>query len=309
MGAAITGWGAALPAQVVTNDDFARRLDTSDSWISERTGIRERRIGGTTASLATEAGRAVLQRAGVSGADVDLLIVATTTPDQAIPAVSSPVHHALGIGGGAFDLNAACSGFGYALVTADALVSAGHRRVLLIGAETLSRYTDMDDRATAVLFGDGAAGVLLESRPGREMILARDLGVDGSAVPILYADLGGFIHMEGREVYRRAVRVEIESITRVLDEAGVEPKEIALFVPHQANLRIIEAVNERIGLQMDHTAIILDRTGNTSAASIPLALAEAADAGRLAEGDLVLISGFGAGMTWASLVLRWGTSG
>ncbi|HVB06232.1 MAG TPA: beta-ketoacyl-ACP synthase III [Acidimicrobiales bacterium] len=309
MGSAIIGWGGALPDRVVTNDDFAQRLDTSDAWITERTGIRERRMGGTTAGLATAAGRAVLESAGLTGADVDLLIVATTTPDQTLPAVSSSVHHALGLSGGGFDLNAACAGFGYSLAVADALVSSGHRRVLLIGAETLSRHTDMEDRSTAILFGDGAAGVLLESRPGRELVLASDLGVDGSAVPILYSDLGGKIHMDGREVFRRAVRIEIQSITKVLDQAGVDAKEIALFVPHQANLRIIEAVNERMGFDLDRTAIVLDRTGNTSAASIPLALAEAADAGRLEDGDLVLLSGFGAGMTWASVVLRWGTGG
>ena len=309
MGSAIIGWGGALPDRVVTNDDFAQRLDTSDAWITERTGIRERRMGGTTAGLATAAGRAVLESAGLTGADVDLLIVATTTPDQTLPAVSSSVHHALGLSGGGFDLNAACAGFGYSLAVADALVSSGHRRVLLIGAETLSRHTDMEDRSTAILFGDGAAGVLLESRPGRELVLASDLGVDGSAVPILYSDLGGKIHMDGREVFRRAVRIEIQSITKVLDQAGVDAKEIALFVPHQANLRIIEAVNERMGFDLDRTAIVLDRTGNTSAASIPHALAEAADAGRLEDGDLVLLSGFGAGMTWASVVLRWGTGG
>jgi 3-oxoacyl-[acyl-carrier-protein] synthase-3 len=308
MGAAITAWASALPDKIVTNDDFAARLDTSEAWIADRTGIRERRFGGTTAGLAIEAGRGVLERAGISGADVDLLIVATTTPDQTIPAVSSSVHHALGLSGGGFDLNAACAGFGYALVTADALLRSGHRRALVIGSETLSRYADMEDRSTAVLFGDGAAGVLLEARAGAELILAHDLGVDGSAVPILYADLGGYIHMEGREVFRRAVRIEIESINNVLDAAGINIKDIALFVPHQANLRIIEAVNERLGLEMERTAIVLDRTGNTSAASIPLALAEAADAGRLSEGDLVLVSGFGAGMTWASLVLRWGAA-
>lgn len=306
MGSAITGWGTALPDKIVTNDDFAARLDTSDQWIRERTGIRERRFGGTTTGLATEAGRAVLEKAGVAPNDVDVLIVATTTPDQTLPAVSSPVHHALGLSGGGFDLNAACAGFGYALVVADGLLKSGHRRVLLVGSETLSRHTDMEDRSTAVLFGDGAAGVLVESRPGPELILGHDLGVDGSAAPILYSDLGGTIHMEGREVFRRAVRVEIDSITRVLDQVGVKANELALFIPHQANVRIIEAVNERLGIEMEQTALVLDRTGNTSAASIPLALADAADSGRLSDGDLVLLSGFGAGMTWASVVIRWG---
>lgn len=306
MGAVITGWGSALPEKVVTNDDFAKRLDTSDEWISERTGIRERRMGSTTTDLAIEAGRRALDRAGRDGSEVDLLILATTTPDRTIPAASSVVHHELGLAGGGFDLNAACAGFTYALVTANALLAAGHERCLIIGSETLSRVTDQDDRTTAVLFADGAAATLVERNVEHQLILSSDLGVDGSAAPLITAEIGGYIHMEGREVYRRAVRVEITSIERVLTDAEVSPEQIALFIPHQANVRIIEAVTERIGLSMDKTAIVLDRTGNTSAASIPLALAEAADAGRLKEGDLVLLSGFGAGMTWASAVIRWG---
>ena len=307
MGAAITGWGSALPDTVVTNADFAARMDTSDAWIVERTGIRERRMGGTTGGLALEAGRAALARAGVAGADVDLLVLATTTPDRMIPASSSWVHHELGLSGGAFDLNAACAGFAYALVTANALIGAGAKRVLLIGAETLSRVTDFEDRSTAILFGDGAAAVLVESRPGHDLVLAADLGVDGSLTPLLYAEHGGKIHMEGREVFRRAVRAEIDSIEKVLATAEITAKDLKLFVPHQANIRIIEAVNERLGFKMENTAIVLDRTGNTSAASIPLALCEAAEDGRLEEGDLVLLSGFGAGMTWASVIVRWGS--
>ena len=309
MGSAITGWGDALPDRVVTNDEFAARLDTSDEWIVARTGIRERRMGSTTSELAVQAGRAALKSAGVDGADVDLLVLATTTPDQAIPATSAAVHHALGCRGGAFDLNAACAGFVYALVTADALLGAGHRRALVIGSETLSRVTDQEDRSTAVLFGDGAAAIVLESGATGDLVLSYDLGVDGSAASLLYANHGGHIHMEGREVFRRAVRTEMVSIERVLADAGIGPDDVDLFVPHQANVRIIEAVNERLGLPMERTAIVLDHTGNTSAASIPLALAEAADSGRLAEGDTVLLSGFGAGMTWASAVIRWGRRG
>lgn len=306
MGAAITGWGSALPDLVVTNDDFAKRLDTSDEWITERTGIKERRMGGTTAGLAIEAGRKALDRAGLSGSDIDLFILATTTPDQTIPATSSVVHRELGLGGGGFDMNAACAGFTYALVTAQALLQSGHKRCLIIGSETLSKVTDQDDRSTAILFGDGAAAVVLEYRDDREFMLSHDLGVDGTAFDLIVAPHGGYIHMDGREVFRRAVRVEIASIEKVLSDAGVKADELALFVPHQANVRIIESVNAKIGITMDQTAIVLDRTGNTSAASIPLALAAAADAGRLHEGDLVLLSGFGAGMTWASAVIRWG---
>jgi 3-oxoacyl-[acyl-carrier-protein] synthase-3 len=309
MGSAITGWGFALPDHVVTNEDFAARLDTSDEWIVARTGIRERRVGGTTSSLAIEAGRAALKGAGIDGSDIDLLVLATTTPDKTIPATSAAVHDALGCRGGAFDLNAACAGFVYALVVADSLLNASHKRALVIGSETLSKVTDQDDRSTAVLFGDGAAAIVLEAGTPDDLVLAYDLGVDGGATPLLYADHGGFIHMEGREVFRRAVRAELESIQAVLGRAGIGPGDIALFVPHQANVRIIEAVNQRVGLSMERTAIVLDRTGNTSAASIPLALAEAADAGRVRDGDLVLLSGFGAGMTWASAVIRWGQAG
>lgn len=309
MGAAITGWGSALPEKVLTNAYFEERLDTSDEWIVERTGIRERRVGGTTIGLAVEAGRAALERAGRQGKDIDLLIVATTTPDQTIPAASSVVHEELGCVGGAFDLNAACAGFSYALATADAMIRAGVKRSLVIGSETLSRVTDFADRTTAILFGDAAGAVVVESGARDELVLAYDLGADGTAAPLLYADLGQPIKMDGREVYRRAVRAEVDSISKVLEQAKVGPEDLALFVPHQANRRIIEAVNERLKIPNERTAYVLDRTGNTSAASIPLALAEAADEGRLNEGDLVLLSGFGAGMTWASVIIRWGRRG
>ncbi len=306
MGASITGWGRALPPRVVTNDDFALRLDTSDSWIAERTGIRSRHMGGTTSGLAVEAGRAALARAGCAPGDVDLLVLATTTPDKMVPATSSTVHHQLGLSGGAFDINAACAGFVYALVLGDALLAAGTRRALVIGSDTLSRITDQDDRSTAVLFADGAGAVLLEAGSGPDLLLASDLGVDGSATPLLYAEHGGYMTMDGKEVFRRAVRVNVESIERVLTKARLTVKDIALFVPHQANVRIIEAVNQRINFPAERTALVLEHTGNTSSASVPLALSEAADAGRIGEGDLVLLSGFGAGMTWASAIVRWG---
>jgi 3-oxoacyl-[acyl-carrier-protein] synthase-3 len=297
----------ALPDKVVTNADYAARLDTSDAWIVERTGIRERRLGGTTQGLAVEAAAAALDKAGVAPADIDLVILATTTPDKSVPATSSAVQDELGCRGAAFDLNAACSGFSYALVTAVGMFSLGYSRALVIGSDTLSRITDQEDRATAVLFADGAGAVVLESRPGREFLLAQDLGVDGSLESILYADFGGYIQMEGKEVFRRAVRASVDSALKVLKESGTSAQDIALFVPHQANIRIIEAALQRLALPAEKTAICLDRTGNTSAGSMPMALAEAADAGRLGDGDLVLMSGFGAGMTWASCVLRWGS--
>lgn len=304
-GAVIRSWGTALPPKVVTNRDLEQTLDTSDEWIVERTGIRERRVGGTTSGLAIEAGRQALDRAGWDPSTVDLVVLATTTPDQQVPATASTVQHELGISGGAFDLNAACSGFVYGLVAAHGFVASGLSRVLVIGAETLSRITDWDDRGTAILFADGAGAVTLEAVDGPGQLLGWDLGSDGSARHILDADIGGYLEMDGREVFRRAVRVMVQSGTDALERAGVASSDIALVVPHQANIRIIESACSRLGIPMDKAVSVLDRTGNTSSASIPLALAEAADAGRIAPGDAVLLVGFGAGMTWASAVIRW----
>jgi 3-oxoacyl-[acyl-carrier-protein] synthase-3 len=304
-GATIVGWGAALPDKTVTNADLEARLDTSDAWITERTGIRERRIGGITSELATEAGRAAIARAGLEPSDIDLVILATTTPDQTIPQSAATVQDQLGIRGGAFDLNAACSGFVYALVTAHGLIGLGYERVLVIGAETLSRVTDWDDRNTAVLFADGAGAAVLQAVDGPGQLLGFDLGSDGSARHLLYADVGGYMQMDGREVFRRAVRVTVESAMASMARAGVTAAEISLLIPHQANIRIIDAACQRLGIPLDRAINVLERTGNTSAASIPLALAEAADAGRLEPGDLVLLAGFGAGMSWASAVIRW----
>ena len=305
-GSRIVGWGAALPDKVVTNADLEGTLDTSDAWIVERSGIRERRIGGTTAGLAVEAGRAALDRAGLAPADIGVVMLCTSTPDQQLPATASTVQHELGLTCGAFDLNAACTGFVYGYIVAHQLVAGGMGRVLLIGSETMSRLIDWDDRTTAVLFGDGAGAVILEpTEPSEPGLRGYDMGSDGAARAILDADLGGFLRMEGKEVFRRAVRVMIDSSRRSMAMAGVTAEDIALVVPHQANIRIIESANAKLGLSMERTAVVLDRTGNTSSASIPIALADAADAGRLAPGDLVLIVGFGAGMTWASAVLRW----
>jgi 3-oxoacyl-[acyl-carrier-protein] synthase-3 len=304
-GAQIKGWGTALPEKVVTNDDLAATLDTSDEWITERTGIRERRIGGTTSGLAIDAARQAMEAAGWAPESVDLVILATTSPDQQVPATSSTVQHELGLSCGAFDLNAACSGFAYGLVTAHGLIDAGMDRILVIGAETLSRITDWDDRGTAILFADGAGAVALESVDGPGELLAWDLGSDGSARHILDADIGGYLRMDGREVFRRAVRVMVSSANITLEKAGVDVDDIAIVVPHQANIRIIESACNKLGIPMEKAISILDRTGNTSSATIPMALAEAADTGRLEPGDLVLLVGFGAGMTWASALIRW----
>jgi 3-oxoacyl-[acyl-carrier-protein] synthase-3 len=323
-GAAITGWGQALPGRVVTNDDIATLFETTDEWIVERSGIRTRRVAtgpfvdpqppvhpegglGTTAALSVEAGRQALERAGLTGADIGLLLVCTTTPDQAIPATSAAASAALGIAGGAVDLNAACAGFTYGLVTAAGLVSIGMRRVLLVGAETLSRETNWADRTNAFLFGDGAGAVVVEAVAGDGSLLGWDLGVDGNLVPLLYADLDGpGMVMRGQEVFRKAVRATAESAQSSMERAKVTIDDIALFVPHQANIRIMEAAASRLGLPSERIASVIDRTGNTSAASIPLALVDAAEQGRLRDGDLVLLAGFGAGMTWASAVWRWG---
>ena len=304
-GATIRSWGTALPEKVVTNHDLESTLDTTDEWIRERTGISERRVGGSTSGLAIAAGRQALERAGWDPSSVDLVILATTSPDQQVPATASTVQHELGLSCGAFDLNAACSGFVYGLVAAHGLIDAGMQRILVIGAETLSRITDWDDRGTAILFADGAGAVTLEAVDGPGELLGWDLGSDGSARHILDADIGGYIEMDGREVFRRAVRVMVQSGNDTMARAGVTADDVALVVPHQANIRIIESACNKLGFPMDKAVTVLDRTGNTSSASIPLALAEAADQGRIEPGDLVLLVGFGAGMTWASAVIRW----
>jgi 3-oxoacyl-[acyl-carrier-protein] synthase-3 len=306
MGIVIRGWGSALPEKVVTNTDFASRLDTSDEWIVERTGIRERRFGGSTGTLAVEAGQQAIETAGVDAASVDVVVLATSTPDQVMPATSAYVQDALGCGGGAVDVNAACSGFVYAFVTGAGLCEVGAKRALVIGSDVMSRITDQDDRGTAILFGDGGGAVVIDRVDGPGNLLAWDLGADGSLRHILQCDTGSYTQMNGKEVFRQAVRVVVESVATTLDRAGVAPADVKLFVPHQANVRIVDAVCQRVGIPVENTAIVLDRTGNTSAASVPLALADAADAGRLADGDIVLLCGFGAGMTWATAVVRWG---
>ncbi|MGC8626049.1 MAG: beta-ketoacyl-ACP synthase III [Acidimicrobiales bacterium] len=323
-GCAITGWGSALPSTVVTNQQIMTLFETSDEWIVERSGIHERRAAngpfvhpkpetsppggmGTTAQLAAQAGQDALEKAGLSGADIDLLLLCTTSPDQLVPATSSPLAEALHIKGGAMDINAACAGFTYGLVTAAGLISIGIERVLLIGAETLTRITNWSDRTNAFLFGDGAGAVVLEATTGESSLLGWDLGVDGSLQPLFYADhCGPGMVMRGQEVFRKAVRMTVDSATKSMERAKVSPSDIALFVPHQANQRIMTAAAERLGLPEGCVASVIGHTGNTSSASVPIALAEAANAGRLADGDLVLLAGFGAGMTWSSAVWRWG---
>jgi 3-oxoacyl-[acyl-carrier-protein] synthase-3 len=325
--AAVAGWGIAVPDYRLTNAELEQRVDTTDAWIVERTGIRERRIAApdeTTATMATEAATAAIKHAGITPDEIDLLIIATATPDQPIPHSGAFVGDALGIRCGSFDISAGCAGFVYTLVVGASLVTAGGlRNVLVIGSETLSRIADPEDRATCILFGDAAAAAVLslssdEAGPG---LLAWDLGCDGSAAGLLEMPAGGsrrpttqatvaagdhYLKMQGQEVFRRAVRAVVDSAAITLEKAGVTSSDVAWFAPHQANSRIIDSAASRLGIPPERTIVNIDRYGNTSAASIPLALAEAADDGRLKPGDLVLLSGFGAGMTWGSALVRWG---
>ncbi|HEU5309027.1 MAG TPA: beta-ketoacyl-ACP synthase III [Acidimicrobiia bacterium] len=326
MRAAITGWGSALPDQRLTNHDLEQLVDTSDQWIVERTGIHERRIampGESTATLAIEAGAAAIKSAGLTPDAIDLLVVATASPEQLIPHTGAFVGDGLGVRCGSFDLNAGCAGFVYELVVGSSLLTAGNLdHVLVIGAETLSRVTDPTDRGTCILFGDGAAAMVLSPSPDDGPgLLAWDLGCDGSAAGLLEIPAGGsrrpvteetvanrehYLRMSGQEVFRRAVRIVVESATHTLERAGVGVDDVTWFAPHQANVRIIDSAGNRLGIPAERTLVNIDRYGNTSAASIPLVLAEAADDGRLQPGDLVLLSGFGAGLTWGSALLRWG---
>jgi 3-oxoacyl-[acyl-carrier-protein] synthase III len=337
-GVVVAGWGHALPVHRVTNDDLAQNLDTSDEWIVDRTGIRERRVSGageSTAPLAVSASRAALDRAGLGAADVDIVVVATSTPERLIPATAAIVAAELGITAGAFDLNAACAGFVYGLTTTAALIGQGlAHTALVVGADTLTRFTDPDDRATAVLFGDAAAALVLGGTgtsaragatgpgPAAPGLVSCDLVGDPGGIDLLVVPAGGsarpasaatvaarehYLQMDGREVFRRAVRAVAASVDRTLARAGCKPDDVAWFVPHQANARIVDAVLPRVGIPPERTVSNVDRFGNTSAASIPLALAEEADGERLAAGDLVLVSGFGAGLTVGTALWRWET--
>ena len=305
-GARTIGWGTALPENIMTNADLEKIVDTSDEWIVERTGIRQRHIGGTTAGLATEAGRKALEKAGVDPSGIDLLILATTSPDRDIPATASTVQKNLGLECGAFDLNAACSGFVYAMVAGHGFIRSGLERILVIGAETLHQYIDWEDRNTCILFADGAGAAVIERTEGEGELLGWSLSSDGDYEEALYVDRGDKVKMAGREVFRQAVLVMERAGRAAMKQAGLEPSDISVVIPHQANIRIIEASCRRLGIPMEKAIVVLDRTGNTSAASVPLALAEALDTGRIKEGDNVLLVGFGAGMSSAAAVLRWG---
>ncbi|MEM9147577.1 MAG: beta-ketoacyl-ACP synthase III [Pseudomonadota bacterium] len=316
------GCGHYLPERVITNDELAERLDTSDDWIRTRTGIRSRHIaaeGEKTSDLAIAAARSALDQAGIEAAALDALVVATATPDQTFPSTATRVQHGIGMTNGfAFDLQAVCAGFIYALANANGLILSGQaKRVMVIGAETFSRILDWEDRGTCVLFGDGAGAVILEATDGTggpqdRGVLSTCLHSDGSHNRILYVSGGpsttgdaGFLKMEGREVFRHAV-VKLAAVAEeVMERAGVESDEITWMVPHQANLRIIESTAKKAGLPMSKVVVTVDTHGNTSAASIPLALSTAVGDGRIREGDLLLMEGIGGGLAWGSALIRW----
>jgi 3-oxoacyl-[acyl-carrier-protein] synthase-3 len=317
----ITGIGASVPEQVMTNDDFAARLDTSDAWIRERTGIVERRIAPPDAVLsdyALPAARTALAQAGVDGADIDLVIVATVTPDSYFPAAACVIADALGASdAGAFDLSAGCTGFMYALAQGHAMVAAGlSRRALVIGGDLLSKVLDWDDRGTVILFGDGVGAVVVEE-VAEGGFLGFDLGADGSGGHHLTLSCHGsrpqqgdaFVRMNGREVFKFATRVLVSSGGDLLEMTGKSVDEVDVYVPHQANRRIIDHAVSKLGVAPDRVVINVDRYGNTSSGSIPIALVDAQEDGRLRNGALVLMTGMGAGLTWGSALLEWSLPG
>jgi len=323
--ASILGTGRHLPSTVVTNADLEKRIDTSDEWIRSRTGIAERRIAGAeelTSDLAVAASRKALDRAGLRPEDLDAVIVSTLTPDYPFPATACVVQNKLGATRAfAFDQQAACSGFIYGLAIAEGLIASGSARyVLVAGAEKLSTITDWQDRNTCVLFGDGAGAVVLGPATGDRRLMSLHMGADGSMVPKLLQPAGGsarpasaetvaqrlhYLKMDGKEVFKFAVRIMGEASAEATRRAGWEAKDIALFIPHQANLRIIEAAAKFMGLPMDRVFVNVDKYGNTSAASVAIALDEAQEQGRLKRGDKAIMVAFGAGLTWASCALQW----
>jgi len=324
-GARIASVGVCVPERVLTNEEISRTLDTSDEWIRARTGIRERRIAAADqapSDLAAEAGARALQRAGLSAGDLDLVINSSLVPDMVFPATGAVVADRLGAtGAGAFDVQAGCSGFVFALAAAVSFVGSGmYANVLVTGAEVVSRALDWHDRSTCVLFGDGAGAVVVTGDP--DAAFTFDLGTDGAGMPFLNMPAGGarlpaslqtvaarqhFLTMNGREVFRFATRAVADSCTTVLAAAGVGVGDIDLFVPHQANLRIIDNVAKRLGIAPERLFTNLERYGNTSCASIPLCLAEAEETGRLKDGDRLLLAGFGAGLSWGTCVTTWKT--
>jgi len=323
--AGIVGTGYYVPEKILTNFDLEKMVDTSDEWIVERTGIRERRIaeeGVPTTDIALPAARAALADAGIGAEELDLIIFATQTPDMTFPSAACVLQHKLdAVNAAAFDLSAACSGFVYGLATATQFVLSGaYRRILVVGAEALSRIIDWGDRNTCVLFGDGAGAAVVGEVEEGYGLLSFDLGADGAGGDHLLLPAGGslhpaseetlekrlhYVHMNGGEVFKFATKVMSASALRSLKKIGMESKDVDLVVPHQANIRIIQSAAKRLKMPMDKIMINVEKYGNTSAASIPIALAEAVQAGRIVKGKNVLLVGFGAGLTWASCVMKW----
>jgi 3-oxoacyl-[acyl-carrier-protein] synthase-3 len=313
----IAGVGSALPRRRVDNDELARQVDTSDQWIVERTGIRSRYLaadGETTASLATDAARRALDHAGVAASDIDLIVLATATPDQTFPSSATKVQAALGIDDCiAFDVHAVCTGFLYALSVADSMLRSGNAsKALVIGSETFSRILDWDDRATCVLFGDGAGALVLAAEEGERGILATKLHADGRHNDLLFVDGGpsttgtvGKLRMKGREVFRHAVVNLADVLNEVLAEAGLSAADVDWVVPHQANARILDATARKLGLPAEKVVVTVDEHANTSAASVPLALDKAVKDGRIKQGDIVVLEAMGGGFTWGAAALRY----
>lgn len=323
--AAVTGWGMCVPERVLTNADLEQLVDTADEWIVSRTGIRERRIAGPgegSTTMGAAAARAALERAGLDAKDVELLVVATTSPDQLMPSAACAIQTVIGaVRAGPMDLNAACSGFVYALTMATQCVRSGaFRNALVVGVDTLSRFIDYSDRNTCILFGDGAGAVVLQASDTPGGVLAADLGAmldtgelleipaGGAARPASAETVAAGLHymtMQGREVFKLAVRAMGDSSAKVIADAGLHIEDIALLIPHQANLRIIDATAKRLELSMERVFVNIERYGNTSAATIPIAITEAWDAGRLKHGDLAVLTAFGGGLTWGSAVVKF----
>ena len=305
MSARVAGIGTALPEKVVTNDDLAQHMETSDAWIRERSGIGERRVGGSTVDMAVEAATAAIAAADLTPGDIGFLVLCTTTPKKTFPASSAMVAAGLGITCGAMDLNVVCAGFPYGYVAAYGMMTTpgGPDRVLVIGSDAMSTIVDWTDRSTAILFGDGAGAVVLEKSPQGEL-LGQDFGVNGDLESILYCDLDDTIVMEGREVFKRAVRAVTGSVENALAQAGISAEDIDVVLPHQANIRIIEATAKYAGLPMEKVFVNVGKYGNMSSATVPIAFHEARIEGLIGEGSNVLTVAFGAGLTWGAMTIR-----
>ncbi|WP_163537084.1 beta-ketoacyl-ACP synthase III [Gracilibacillus sp. YIM 98692] len=310
MKAGILGTGHYVPEKVLTNFDMEKIVDTNDEWIRTRTGIEERRIAADqeeTSDLALEAAKVSLEEAGVKGEELDLILVATVTPDQSFPTVSCKLQEALGAtNAAAMDVSAACAGFMYGVITAKQFIETGaYKHILIVGAEKLSKITDWEDRNTCVLFGDGAGAAVMGPVSEDRGVLSFELGADGSGGPHL-AQTGDFIHMNGREVFKFAVRQMPESSVYVAEKAGYAKEDVDYLIPHQANIRIMDAARQRLGISEDKMAVNVNKYGNTSAASIPIALSEGVKNGKIKDDDLIVLVGFGGGLTWGAVALKWG---